>query len=375
MSKDAGRLSGNAGEFSEIYVAARLLVDGQVPVIDRSGNRSGASIPIHGIRRTERDNKSVYVQRGEDDYLCIVNEARMPARNYGALKELTTRLLAEIQSGKSDLSRKASALTFYCPSADALVGELSFSGLKAKSGEKADLELRITDLFSVNGFRDAGFTIKSMLGSAPSLTNAGATIFRYKVTCENLSELDQLVISDMSGKPLIRKLMNLPGFRFDFLGVESEAYAENLRMIDTLFAPMLAAALFHSYQVVGGRFSSVFGDDRYMVKLSEVCGAGDNLPFFIHKFKDFLKQSALGMQPKKRWEGSNEVSGGALIVQPDGQVVCLCTDKDSDFRDYLFENCRFETPSSGDGVNKLCAVRKDASGDYIIRLSLQIRFR
>jgi hypothetical protein len=375
MSKASGRPSGNAGEFSEIYVAAKLLADGKVPVIDRKGNRSGAYIPIHGIGRTERDNKRVYIQRGDSDYHCAVNEEMMPAKSYDALSELASRLLYEIRTGKSDESRKATPLTFYCPSAEILVGELSLSGLKAKSGEKADLELRITDLFSVNGVRDAGFTIKSMLGSAPSLTNSGATIFRYKVSCENLAVLDDLATSDMAGKPLIRKLMDLPGFRYDFQCVESEAYADNLRMIDTLFAPMLAAALFQYYQVVGGRFSLIFGDVRFLAKLREVCGTDENLPFFIHKFKDFLKQSALGMQPKKRWEGSNEVTGGALIVQPDGQVVCLCTDKDSDFRDYLFENCHFDTPSSGDGAGKLCAVRKDENGNYLIRLSLQIRFK
>jgi len=375
MSKVNGRLSGNAGEFSEAYVVARLLVDGMVPVIDSKEKRSGAFIRIHGIKRTERDNKCVYIQRGDSDYNCTVNEVTMPARSYVTVSELTSKLLDEIKTGKADPSRKATQLTFYCPSAEALLGELFLSGLKAKSGEKSDLELSIRDLFSVNGVRDAGFTIKSMLGSAPSLTNSGATIFRYKVSCENLAMLDDLVISDISGKPLIRKLMNLAGFRYDFLGVESEAYADNLRMIDTLFAPMLAAALFQSYQVVGGRFASIFEDGRFLGKLREVCGADDNLPFFIHKFKDFLKQSALGMQPKKRWEGSNDVTGGALIVQPDGQVVCLCTDRDSDFRDYLFENCHFETPSSGDGASKLCAVRKDESGNFLIRLSLQIRFK
>jgi hypothetical protein len=375
MSKASGRLSGNAGEFSEAYVVARLLVDGKVPVIDSKEARSGAFIRIHGIKRTERDNKSVYIQRGESDYQCMVNEATMPVKDYLSLRELTSTLLHEIKTGKMDQGRKATMLTFYCPSADVLVRELSLSGLKAKSGEKADLELRITDLFSVNGVRDAGFTIKSMLGSAPSLTNSGATIFRFKISCDDLTVLDDLAVSEMAGKSLVRKLLNLPGFRYDFIGVESEAFADNLRMIDTLFAQMLAAALFQSYQVVGGRFREIFKEPRFQAKLREVCGMDENLHFFVHKFKDFLKQSALGMQPNKRWEGSNEVTGGALIVQPDGQVVCLCTDKDSDFRDYLFENCHFDSPSSGEGASKLCAVRKDQGGNYLIRLSLQIRFK
>jgi hypothetical protein len=190
-----------------------------------------------------------------------------------------------------------------------------------------------------------------------------------------LSTLDDPAITELSGKSLIRKLITLPGFKYDFHGVENEVYGQNLRMIDSIFAPMVAAALFHSYHVVGGHFPEIINDDRFITKLKEICGNQENIVFFVHKFKDFLKQSALGMQPKTPWNGTNEVTGGALIVQPDGQVVCLCTDKDTDFRDYLFDNCHFETPSSGVGENKLCALRKDADGNYWIHLSLQIRFK
>ena len=375
MSKASGRLTGNVGEFSEPYVVAKLLVDGQVPVINSMGEKSGAFISIRGVKRIERNREVVYIQRENQDYSCMVNDAELPPNGYSTLHDLSVSLLSEIKSIDKEPERKVTKQTFYCPSAEALISALSFSALKAKSDEKSDITLRIADSFSVNGVREAGFTIKSRLGSAPSLANAGATVFKYNVTCQTLSTLDDPAIADLTGKALIRKLIALPGFKYDFLGVANEVYGQNLRMIDSLFAPMVAAALFHSYHVVGGHFSEIIEDDRFVVKLNEICGFHENLRFFVHKFKDFLKQSALGMQPKTPWNGSNEVTGGALIVQPDGQVVCLCTDKDTDFRDYLFDNCRFETPSSGVGDNKLCALRKDAAGNYWIHLSLQIRFK
>ena len=375
MSKSSGKTTGNAGEFSEPLVASKLLVDGQVPVIDSKGNLSGAVISIRGIRRVEPGDIVVYIQRGDDDYTCVVNEVALPSRSYQRLKTLNSSLLNEIMSAKSDHALRETALTYYCPSADQLIEALSFSGLKAKPGEKADLEMSVVDSLSVNGIRTAGFTIKSRLGKAPSLTNSGATIFRYTVSCDSMASLEDPAFVAMSGKELIRALVEMPGFRYNFVGVESKVYEQNLRMIDSCFAPMIASALFHSYHVSGGHFSSVISDDSFVAKLKDICGTEDNMEFFIHKFKDFLKQSALGMQPKKKWLGSNDVTGGALILQSDGQVVCLCTDKDTDFRDYLFENCRFETPKSGKGENKLCALRKDADGSFRIRLSLQIRFK
>lgn len=375
MSKASGRLTGNVGEFSEPYVVARLLVDGRVPVINRTGEKSGASISICGIKRVEAADEFVYMQRDDDAYRCMVKEVPCEPKSYQQLRELAGALLTEVLTIDEDPERREKGNAFFCPSAEPLLKALSLTTLKAKAGEKSDIVMRIVDPFSVGGVRDAGFTIKSMLSGAPSLTNAGATVFRYHVTCDSVESLADPELEELSGKRLIGKLFALPGFNFNFVSVENSIFRQNLRMIDSLFEPILANALFCSYKVKGGHFPAVIGDPIFMSKLSEVSGYDDDADFFAHKFKDFLKQSALGMQPGKPWFGSNEVTGGAIIVQPDGEVVCLCTDKDTDFRDYLYDNCRFETPSSGDGEDKLCALRKDADGKYWIRLSLQVRFK
>lgn len=375
MSKASGRLSGNAGEFSEPYVVARLLLDGRVAVINRTGEKSGACISIRGLRRVEAADEVVYIQREDDAYRCVVNDTPGDPRAYGHLRELTGSLLKEIQTIDEEPQRKVNNKAFFCASAEPVLKALSFTALKAKSGEKADIEMRIVDPFSVGGVRDAGFTIKSMLSGAPSLTNAGATVFRYNVTCDRTELFSDPKLGALAGKRLIRKLFDLPGFKFNFVSVENKTFRQNLRMVDSLFEPMLANALFCSYRIRGGHFPEVIGDSIFASKLHEISGYEDNADFFAFKLKDFLKQSALGMQPGKPWFGSNDVTGGALIVQPDGEVVCLCTDKDADFRDYLFDNCHFDIPSSGEGEDRLCAIRKGEDGKYWIRLSLQIRFK
>ncbi len=375
MSKASGRLTGNVGEFSEPYVMARLLADGKVPVINRAGERSGACISIRGIKRVEAADEFVYIQRDDDAYRCMVREVQCEPKSYQHLRELARALLSEVLTIDEEPERKEKGKAFFCPSAEPLLKALSLNALKAKAGEKSDIVMRIVDPFSVGGARDAGFTIKSLLSGAPSLTNAGATVFRYNVTCDSPESFADSELQGLGGKRLIGKLFDLPGFNFNFVSVENSTFRQNLRMIDSLFEQMLGNALFCSYRVKGGHFPGVIGDPIFISKLHDISGYADDADFFTHKFKDFLKQSALGMQPGKPWFGSNEVTGGALIVQPDGEVVCLCTDKDTDFRDYLYDNCRFETPSSGDGEGKLCALRKDTDGKWWIRLSLQIRFK
>jgi HpaII restriction endonuclease len=373
MPKDTPEFTGNIGEFSEPYVVARLLVDGVVPVVDGRGVETGSLLSVLGVRRSETAN-TVYIQRGEDSYHCEVNEERQPPQQYGDLRQLADALLIEMQTIKVEKHRMVTPLTFVCPSAKRLLKRLYFSVLKAKSLEKSDLEVDIVDPLSLKGTRRAGFTIKSMLGSAPSLVNAGATVFTYEVSAQN-EALDALCAEGLSGKGLVKKLFSLQDFQFRFCGVSSKVFGENLRMIDSLFERMLAAALFCSYRVPGGHFEAVTKEQLFIVELEKICGRSDNTSFFIHKMKDFLKQSALGMQPSKPWAGTNEVTGGALIVRDDGKLVCLCTDRDSDFRDYLYGNSRFETPKSGKGEERLCTLHKATTGKYYMRLSLQIRFK
>ena len=144
MSKASGRLTGNVGEFSEPYVVAKLLVDGQVPVINSMGEKSGAFISIRGVKRIERNREVVYIQREDQDYSCIVNDAEMPPNGYSSLHDLSVSLLSEIKSIDSQPERKVTKQTFYCPSAEALISALSFSALKAKPDEKSDIKWSTT---------------------------------------------------------------------------------------------------------------------------------------------------------------------------------------------------------------------------------------
>ena len=64
-----------------------------------------------------------------------------------------------------------------------------------------------------------------------------------------------------------------------------------------------------------------------------------------HKIKDLLVDLALGTTPFKNWDGSYKVNAGHLIVNKQGQVVCLLFDGRDIFREYLFLNTKFDRGS------------------------------
>jgi hypothetical protein len=72
------------------------------------------------------------------------------------------------------------------------------------------------------------------------------------------------------------------------------------------------------------------------------------------------------------WLADNKVTGGAVIMDKDGPVHCLCLNLDEDFKGFLFDHCKFDTPSGGrHGVGQFS---KTASGTVQLKLPWQIRF-
>lgn len=101
--------------------------------------------------------------------------------------------------------------------------------------------------------------------------------------------------------------------------------------------------------------------------------SGNNVfDFYAHKIKDFLTTIALGMVPGTGWNGEFQVNGGYIIVREDGEVLCYHFYNRNEFRDYLFENTKLDTPSSS--RHKFGKIEKDDDGSLVIKLNLQIRF-
>ena len=77
------------------------------------------------------------------------------------------------------------------------------------------------------------------------------------------------------------------------------------------------------------------------------------------------------MVPSRPWDTYLNTYGGYLVVKENGDLVCYHLYNDDQFKDYLYNNTRFETPStSRHGFGKIY----EEDGELKLKLNLQIRF-
>ena len=102
--------------------------------------------------------------------------------------------------------------------------------------------------------------------------------------------------------------------------------------------------------------------------------------FYSYKVKSLLCAMALGMLPTVEWSGTDEATGGYIVVKADGDVVAYHLYNRDKFKDYLFNNTRFEgpqrfpspPPSKKKGYNYGYIYEENEK--MLIKLNLQIRF-
>jgi hypothetical protein len=102
--------------------------------------------------------------------------------------------------------------------------------------------------------------------------------------------------------------------------------------------------------------------------------------FYKHKIKSFLCSTALGLKPSIEWDGTDEATGGYIVIKSDGEVVAYHLYNRDKFKDYLFNNTRFEapqrfdTPPPGKKKGFDFGYIYEENGKLFIKLNLQIRF-
>ena len=89
------------------------------------------------------------------------------------------------------------------------------------------------------------------------------------------------------------------------------------------------------------------------------------------KMKYLLLNIALGMVPATQWDGFLKADGGYLVVKEDGDVLCYHIYNIAQFSEYLFNNTRFDSPSSS--RHGYGTVYEENGKDYL-NLNIQIRF-
>ena len=361
MSKKQDVFSVNKGEWSELYAFLKLLCDGKLYNADETLKRIESNFyPIISIIRKEAETTK-YDINGAVKILNSTGELllRVPVQEF---KEAADIILSKIKTQKSSIEIEEIR---------PFLKKINVKKIKTKSTSKRDITVIVHDYHTCLN-PELGFSIKSKLGDAPTLLNAGKTTnFLYSITGKSLNDSTVKEINSLNTKSKIqdryKRIHNNCSVKF--LYAQSSIFQSNMTLIDSKLPDIMSELLKIFYLGDGGNIS-------YLTqKVTEKNPCKFNMEhaheYYKYKIKSLLKEVALGMTPAKVWNGKHDATGGYLIVKEDGEIVCYHLYNINEFENYLFNNTKLETASSL--RHKFGKIEKTA-GKYIFRLNLQIRF-
>lgn len=359
-------ISGNKGEWSEIYTLFKLLGDGKVHAGDADMNKLDLYYPILNVIR-EESKRYEYKPNAEQNIVVIDEDGNEFARiSMERFLQESKSLLEEIKAAKER--------AFEIPSAESFMAEIGCSKLKAPSQDKADIHIVIHDL-RTNMKPLLGFSIKSQLGSASTLLNAGMTTnITYKLNGVSIedSEIDEM--NSIESHLDRMKAIKDKGASFVYHDIDHPVFKNNLLFLDCCMPQFVASCLLEDSLVESDKTLSIKDCVNEVAKANPFGFTGSNIEaFYAHKMKVLLLDAALGMTPAKEWTGHYDANGGYLVVRKDGEVVCYHFYNRNDVEDYLYNNTRFERASRT--RYKYGSLYRGDDGAVYIKLNLQVRFK
>lgn len=356
-------LTGNKGEWSEIYALLKIISDKELYRGDGNLNKlKKAVMPIIQVLREESagtyeyvvDRNIVIIKGSGQEFKISILEFQLQAKN----------LLAIIKS--------SSTASFEIPEIEEFMSSFNCKSLKANSRVKSDIRIVLHDI-TTGISPELGFSIKSQLGSASTLLNAGKTTnFIYKLEGEKLSATLIDEINQIDGgskiKNRLAKISSLKN-KLIFVKTEKSIFSNNLTLIDSALPQIMAEIVYSFYASTKSKLTDLVSD--ISIRNPMDFDVSEHHPFYFYKIKRFLTDIALGMMPSKVWTGELEATGGYLVVKGDGDILAYHIYNRNDFEDYLLYNTKLDTASTS---RHKFGVIYEYNGAQFFNLNLQIRF-
>lgn len=357
-------MKGNKGEWSELYTLFKLAADGRLYAADADTNRIDTIYyDILKIIRSQKDDNWQYVRNGN---------IKVIAESTGA--EVATIPISEFEANANLLLSSIKAVnskdgSFEVPAIDSFISKIKCNTTKAKSSDKSDITLMVHDI-KTGSDPTLGFSIKSQLGSPSTLFNAsGATNFIYELNGHVLTDEEKDIFHNFRLFKDKFEFLDSLGVDVSFIKPENDVFKSNMMLVDTNMALIIGEMLESFYRGKANRVTELTD----LCIAQNVCNVSDENKgvFYTYKIKEFMTNIALGMMPASPWNGNYEATGGYIIVKEDGDVLCYHIYNRNEFREYLFNNTRFETPSKS---KHHFGVVEETHGKQFLKLNLQIRF-
>lgn len=356
-------ITGNKGEWSEIYALFKLLGDKELFLGDKDIERlEGLVYPIIKILRTENNGNFQYSI--QDEIILVSGNEEILKIPIFEFKDKARFLLNAIKQNHER--------TFSVPEIEEFMQSINCISLKASSSAKTDITIVVHDQ-RTNQQPTLGFSIKSQLGSPSTLLNAGKTTnFIYKIVDTNLTETEIEQINSISSRSKIMDRIvqvQSKGGKFEFVRTERKIFSNNLVLIDSLLPEILSQIVFNFYSSELSHLTDLVNTTAEKNPLD--FDIENEHKFYEYKIKRFLTDVALGMMPSQVWTGIYDATGGYLIVKENGEVLCYHIYNRNAFEDYLLNNTKLDTASSS--RHGFGEIYKN-NGELYFNLNLQIRF-
>lgn len=356
-------LTGNKGEWSEIYTLLKIIADKTLFAGDSELNRiENLIFPIIKVLRDESNGTYEYAY---DSDLVIIKgeneEFRIPITEF---QEKAVLLLSRL--------KETTSATFSIPEIESFINSFDCVTLKAKSSVKSDIRIVIHDQ-RTGTTPELGFSIKSQLGKPSTLFNSSqGSNFIYKIENIELTDDEMDEINSINSKSKIqdriKSLINR-GAKLTFIQNEGEVFQNNLTLIDSLLPIILSELLLIFSSTPLNKLKDLVDEIESRNPLD--FDTRNNHKFYDYKVKRLLSDIALGMVPTTVWSGTLDATGGYLVVKSDGEILCYHIYNRNDFEEYLLSNTKIINPSST--RLKFGKVYKE-NKDFYIKLNLQVRF-
>ena len=371
----------NKGEWSEPYVALRVLGDGKLNLADDEGN----VIPdqwlnvLDVIRYETRERVDQRVEYGlsADAIVDIKIDdkeiASVPAHEFLYYAD---KLKAEILNASGSSFNVSEDI-------EKFFEKIQLTAIKAKSIDKSDIFISIEDTQTSVVRRHIVFSIKSKFGKDPTLFNTGknsATVYKLSNMNDDLMDEINSMVDEKNHTAVADRCKALleNGCEFEFVGFPVAARAgcktfeENLDILNPRLGDTIDYILRTHFLT-----DETARDVEDMVDIvieHNPCSLTRPKEKYQYMMKSFLYASYCGLTAGTLWDGKSQVNGGFIAVDEKGNVTANLALESEGFKSYLFKHCYFEWPATSENHGNYAKVYKEGE-DYYFRLNFQIRYR
>lgn len=358
-------MKGNKGEWSELYTFFKLLADGKLFSANENLEKTNSFVQLLSIYRND-DGKNLDFNIASENLIKIIDantDEVILSFSQSKANAIADKIVSDIK-GKTGISKELISS----------IQELSITQVADKSLGKGDINVHIYDpIHAISSNQE--FSIKSFLGSDPTLFNANKTTnITFKIVDVNgqpISAEDLIEVNSITkGHKYIKRILKLIelGYQVNFDSFDDDTFKLNLQVIDSDLPKIIAHIVKDKY------VNSVVKINEVIEKIREDNPMNYDLTqghkFYEYRLVNFLVEAALGMTSKAVWSGKYDIVGGIIIIKPNAEMLCYHLIDFNKFKQYLKNSARLDNPSGskmGYGT-----VYKNENGSFV-KLNFQIK--